>query len=115
MYQTKFSMTEEIITKRLHVSGLTPAITVADLSQKLGSFGSVKALDGFGNLDALGQPRKYGYVTIETTMPKLARCTYVGPLNVASGSLNAACVLTRRYEPVERCDMEGNKVADRRG
>ena len=70
-------MAEEVITKRLHVSVLTPAITVADLSQKLGSFGSVKALDGFGKLDALGQPRKFGYVTIETTKAKLARCMYV--------------------------------------
>ena len=67
-------MTDELITKRLHVSGLTPSITPADLSQKLGSFGTVKALDGFGKVDALGQPRKFGYVTIETTKPKLARC-----------------------------------------
>lgn len=68
-------MEDETITKRIHVSGLTPSITPADLSQKLGSFGSVKALDGFGALDALGQPRRFGYVTLETTRPKLARCT----------------------------------------
>lgn len=73
-------MAEELITKRLHVSGLTPAITPADLSQKLGAFGSVRALDGFGALDALGQPRKFGYVTLETTKAKLARCTYVAVL-----------------------------------
>lgn len=72
-------MTEETITKRLHVSGLTPAITPKDLSQKLGSFGTVTALDGFGTVDALGQPKKFGYVTIETTKPKLARCAYVYP------------------------------------
>ncbi len=62
------------ITKRLHISGLTPSITPSDLSQKLGSFGTVTALDGFGKLDALGRPRKFGYVTIETTKTKLARC-----------------------------------------
>ncbi|PSS31119.1 hypothetical protein PHLCEN_2v2343 [Hermanssonia centrifuga] len=73
-------MAEEIITKRLHVSGLTPAITPTDLSQKLGSFGTVTALDGFGQLDGLGQPRKFGYVTIETTKAKLARC-----MNLLSG------------------------------
>ncbi|KAI0792206.1 hypothetical protein C8Q75DRAFT_754886 [Abortiporus biennis] len=73
-------MSEDIITKRLHVSGLTPAITVADLSQKLGSFGSIKALDGFGKFDALGEPRKFGYVTLETTKGKLARC-----MNLLSG------------------------------
>lgn len=70
-------MAEELITKRLHVSGLTPAISPTDLSQKLGSFGSVKSLDGFGQLDGLGEPRKFGYVTIETTKPKLARCEYI--------------------------------------
>lgn len=67
-------MSEELITKRLHISGLTTSITVQDLSQKLGSFGKVQSLDGFGTLDALGEPRKFGYVTIETTKPKLARC-----------------------------------------
>ena len=70
-------MAEEVIVKRLHISGLTPAISPTDLSQRLGSFGTVKALDEFGKLDALGQPRKFGYVTIETTKPKLARCVYV--------------------------------------
>ncbi|KAH7910241.1 hypothetical protein BJ138DRAFT_1009253 [Hygrophoropsis aurantiaca] len=71
----------EPITKRLHVSGLTPAISADDLSRRLSGFGSVKALDGFGKLDDLGQPRKYGYVTIETTKGQLAKC-----LNVLSGS-----------------------------
>ncbi|THH28367.1 hypothetical protein EUX98_g5814 [Antrodiella citrinella] len=73
-------MAEEIITKRLQVSGLTPAITPAELGAKLGSFGSVKALDGFGVLNAVGQPRKFGYVTIETTKAKLAKC-----MNLLSG------------------------------
>ena len=70
-------MTEETITKRLHVSGLTPAIRPTDLSQKLGSFGVIKDLAGFEKVDGLGQPRKYGYVTIETTKSKLARCAYM--------------------------------------
>lgn len=67
-------MSDEIITKRIHVSGLTPAITSAELTAKLGSFGIVKALDGFGSLNAVGEPRKFGYITIETTKPKLAKC-----------------------------------------
>ena len=70
-------MTEELIQKRLHISGLTPAITPESLSQRLGSFGIVKTLDGFGKVDALGQPRKFAYVTIETTKSKLARCVYM--------------------------------------
>ncbi|GBE89508.1 hypothetical protein BKA93DRAFT_799943 [Sparassis latifolia] len=71
---------DEPIVKRLHVSGLTPAITPADLTQRLSSFGAVKAVDGFGVLDAVGLPRKFGYVTLETTKPKLARC-----MNTLSG------------------------------
>jgi RNA recognition motif-containing protein len=66
---------EERISKRLHVSGLTPSITPADLSERFGKFGTVKALDGFGLLDGLGAPRRFGYVTLETTKPQLARCT----------------------------------------
>ena len=62
---------------RLHISGLTPAISYDDLSHRLGTFGSVIALDGFGKLDALGQPRKFAYVTLQTTKPQLSRCMYL--------------------------------------
>ncbi|KAF8622391.1 hypothetical protein AX15_007045 [Amanita polypyramis BW_CC] len=65
---------EQPITKRLHISGLTPALSATDISQRLSSFGTVKAIDGFGLLDGVGRPRKFGYVTIETTASKFARC-----------------------------------------
>jgi hypothetical protein len=65
----------ELISKRLHISGLTPAISFDDLSRRLGSFGSVTALDGLGKLDAVGQPRKFAYATLQTTKPQLSRCT----------------------------------------
>ncbi|TBU47466.1 hypothetical protein BD309DRAFT_855893 [Dichomitus squalens] len=71
---------DKLITKRIHISGLTPAITAKDLSDRLASFGTVKAIDGFGALDALGQPRKFAYATLETTKGKLARC-----MNLLSG------------------------------
>ncbi|KAI9060938.1 hypothetical protein FKP32DRAFT_1577040 [Trametes sanguinea] len=71
---------EEVITKRIHISGLTPAITAKDLNDRLGSFGTVKSLDGLGLLDAVGQPRKFAYATLETTKAKLARC-----MNLLSG------------------------------
>ncbi|TFK86521.1 hypothetical protein K466DRAFT_600266 [Polyporus arcularius HHB13444] len=71
---------DEAITKRVHISGLTPAITAKDLSDRLSSFGTVKSIDGFGLLDAVGQPRKFAYVTLETTKGKLARC-----MNLLSG------------------------------
>ncbi|KAK0192347.1 hypothetical protein F5146DRAFT_1136115 [Armillaria mellea] len=69
------------ITKRLHISGLTPSLSPADLSKRLSTFGTVKALDGFELLDGVGQPRKFGYATLEATPAQLAKC-----LNVLSGS-----------------------------
>ncbi|OSX64018.1 hypothetical protein POSPLADRAFT_1136819 [Postia placenta MAD-698-R-SB12] len=71
---------EEVITKRLLVSGLTPSLTIEDLSKRLGTFGTVKALDGFGLLDGVGQPRKFGYVSLETTKKQVGRC-----MNLLSG------------------------------
>ncbi|KAN0127672.1 hypothetical protein V8E53_014512 [Lactarius tabidus] len=79
----------ELISKRLHISGLTPAISFDDLSRRLGSFGSVTALDGLGKLDALGQPRKFAYATLQTAKPQLSRCTVliiVTGMNLLSGS-----------------------------
>jgi hypothetical protein len=69
-------MDGELVTKRLHISGLTPAITAADISRRLSTFGTVKDLDGFGNFDGLGQPRKFGYVTLEGSKIQLAKCEY---------------------------------------
>ncbi|KAG8794019.1 hypothetical protein FRC12_000808 [Ceratobasidium sp. 428] len=68
-------------TTRLHISGLTPSITQNDLKQRFSTFGEVKAVDGVGKLDGLGQPRKFAYVTLESTQAKLARC-----MNLLSGS-----------------------------
>ncbi|EIN10513.1 hypothetical protein PUNSTDRAFT_84630, partial [Punctularia strigosozonata HHB-11173 SS5] len=65
---------EETFSKRLHVSGLTPAIKPSDLQDRFGKFGTVKALDGFGLLDGLGQPRRFGYITLEATKAQLSRC-----------------------------------------
>ncbi|KAF5344916.1 hypothetical protein D9758_011588 [Tetrapyrgos nigripes] len=73
-------MTEKV-TRRLHVSGLTPALSSSDISTRLSTFGTVKSLDGFGKLDGVGQPRKFGYVTLETTPQALKRC-----LTTLSGS-----------------------------
>jgi hypothetical protein len=67
-------MPDSLITKRLHISGLTTAISSHDLEGRLATFGSLTALDGFGKLDALGQPRKFVYVTLQTTKSQLSRC-----------------------------------------
>ncbi|KAF8504185.1 hypothetical protein BU17DRAFT_58287 [Hysterangium stoloniferum] len=69
------------IQRRLHISGLTPAITVTDINARLQGFGKVLALDGFGLLNGLGEPRKFGYVTLEATESNLSRC-----LNLLSGT-----------------------------
>lgn len=66
---------EPTITKRLHISGLTQAISQQDLTQRLSTFGDVKALDGLGLLDANGQRKKFAYATLEATPSKLSRCS----------------------------------------
>ncbi|KAJ1306461.1 hypothetical protein OPQ81_007464 [Rhizoctonia solani] len=68
-------------TTRLHISGLTPSISASDLKQRFSTFGEVSDVDGVGKLDGVGRPRKFAYLTLETTQPKLARC-----MNLLSGS-----------------------------
>lgn len=72
--------TMDSISKRLHISGLTPQITPSDLSARFSSFGTVKALDGLGKLDGNGQPRPYAYLTLETSKSQLAKCEQHLPL-----------------------------------
>ncbi|CAE6451779.1 unnamed protein product [Rhizoctonia solani] len=68
-------------TTRLHISGLTPSISATDLKQRFSTFGEVQNVDGVGKLDGVGMPRKFAYLTLATTQPKLARC-----MNLLSGS-----------------------------
>ena len=63
-----------VVRKRLHVAGLTQAVSSSDLSQRLGTFGTVIAVDGVGALDGLGRPRPFAYVTIEAKNSQLIRC-----------------------------------------
>ncbi len=69
------------VVKRLHISGLTTSLTSDDISKRLSTFGTVKAVEGFGKLDALGSVKPFGYVTIEATPAQLTRCR-----NVLNGS-----------------------------
>ena len=64
-----------VVRKRLHVAGLTPGVSASDLSQRLGTFGTIVTVDGVGALDGLGGPRPFAYVTIEAKNSQLARCT----------------------------------------
>lgn len=67
---------EPTITKRLHISGLTPTISEQDLSQRLSTFGSVKSLDGVGALDGVGRPKKFAYASLEATPAKISKCSF---------------------------------------
>ncbi|KAF7773239.1 hypothetical protein Agabi119p4_5406 [Agaricus bisporus var. burnettii] len=69
------------VSKRLHISGLTPSISQQDLSQRLSTFGTLKSLDGLGLVDAVGNPRKFAYATLEGAPAKVTKC-----MNVLSGS-----------------------------
>ena len=82
----------QMLRKRLIISGITPSITKDALSQRLASFGTVESIDGVGSLDGngkqgfgldpgkfdllghLGQPRKFAHLTLVTSQPKLSRC-----------------------------------------
>ena len=64
-----------VVRKRLHVAGLTPAVSTSDSSQGLGNPGTIVTVDGIGALDGLGRPRPFAYVTIEAKNSQLTRCT----------------------------------------
>ena len=64
----------ETITKRLHLSGLTPLLTQNDLQSRFSSFGTVTDVSGFDARDANGDPKPFAYLTLKTTKEKLARC-----------------------------------------
>lgn len=100
-YGAIFSTMNEPITKRLHVSGLTPALTPADLSARLSHFGTVKSLDGFGLPDGVGQPRKFGYVTLETTNGALKKCTFFIIFSITS-------LIYNRSFNFKRNDIQGS-------
>ncbi|KAE8250025.1 hypothetical protein A4X13_0g4980 [Tilletia indica] len=62
-------------TARLHVSGLNPDVTEAEVRARFTSFGEVLAVDGWpAGTNALGAPITYAFVTLRTTQGKLSRC-----------------------------------------
>ncbi|KAJ7039925.1 hypothetical protein C8F04DRAFT_1085344 [Mycena alexandri] len=75
-------------TKRLHIS-FAPSIPskgaqelVQSLTAHFGKFGTVKSVDGLGELDGVGVPKKFGFVSIEGSETSIARC-----VNSLSGSV----------------------------
>ncbi|KAJ7066120.1 hypothetical protein C8F01DRAFT_1052158 [Mycena amicta] len=81
-------MSSAKITKRLHVSFAPsiPASGSAELQKSLtahfGKFGTVKSVDGLGELDGVGQPRKFGFISIEGPEASITKC-----VNSLSGSI----------------------------
>ncbi|EPQ56776.1 hypothetical protein GLOTRDRAFT_128712 [Gloeophyllum trabeum ATCC 11539] len=71
------SSTERLISKRLHISGVIPATTPADLKTRLEAVGTTaKFIEGFDKLDRVGRPRGFGHVDIvgsEDGLRKLER------------------------------------------
>ena len=96
---------DAVVRKRLHIAGLTPSVSASDLSQRLGTFGTVITVDGVGALDVLGSPRPFAYVTIEAKSSQLARC--MSPLHTNSQRRTEG----DRYEPPQWDDVEGGKAS----
>ena len=60
------------VKKRLHISGLTPAITSSDLITRLHGFGKVLSLDGLGMLNAVGECLTRSVPGCSLTVPSLS-------------------------------------------
>lgn len=68
------SAAPQTLKKRLHVGGLTPQITPAHLKDRFSSFGVVTDVGDMGP-NALGDPRSFAFLTLETSPAQLKKCT----------------------------------------
>ncbi|KAF5341144.1 hypothetical protein D9611_006021 [Ephemerocybe angulata] len=70
------------IVKRLHIGGLTPSTTLADLNKRLATFGTIEGdISGLGKVDAVGRTKNFVHVTLKTNVGQLAK-----RMNLLSGS-----------------------------
>ncbi len=76
----------EVVSKRLHISGLTSNISPRDLEGRFSSFGTVKALDGLGERDGNGDLRPCVFITLEGSKAQVSKCT----LSRACASLSSS-------------------------
>ena len=72
------------ITKRLHISGLTPQFSQDALRERLSTYGKVLDIVGSEDsyLNGVGQRRPYAFATLQTTPQQLAKC-----MNTLSGAV----------------------------
>ncbi|KZT21154.1 hypothetical protein NEOLEDRAFT_1158301 [Neolentinus lepideus HHB14362 ss-1] len=69
------TVSSSTVTKRLHISGVTPSIKPEDLAARFQAFGvNATSVEGFDKLDAVGQPRGYGYVEVVGKEEGVKRC-----------------------------------------
>ncbi|KAF7310083.1 hypothetical protein MIND_00381600 [Mycena indigotica] len=68
--------------KRRNSGGLGSADLKKSLATHFSKFGTVKSVDGLGQLDGVGQPRKFGYISIEGAEASITKC-----VNSLSGSI----------------------------
>lgn len=78
------TMSGGVVTRRLHISGLTPGFSREALHERLATYGEVIDLEGCteGHVDAVGRRLPYAFVTLRTTPAQLTRC-----MNTLSGAL----------------------------
>ncbi|WWC86018.1 uncharacterized protein L201_000889 [Kwoniella dendrophila CBS 6074] len=110
-------MVDAVVTKRLHVGGLTPAITTAHIKERFSSFGTVSDVEELGP-DALGQPRPFTFLTLQSTPVQLKKC-----LNILSGSFwrgtqlrlsEAKPNFTEKYKEPESSQEEKRKLLEKK-
>lgn len=72
------------ITKRLHISGLTPQFSQDALRERLSTYGEVLDIVGLEDsyVNGVGQRRPYAFATLRTTPQQLAKC-----MNTLSGAV----------------------------
>ena len=69
----------DIILKRLYIGGLNANISREHLQDRFKSFGRVESVEWPGP-DALGQPRRFAYISLETTAEQYKKCELVPSL-----------------------------------
>ncbi|WFD49779.1 hypothetical protein GLX27_004464 [Malassezia furfur] len=74
----------DVVTKRLHIGGLTPNFSADALRDKLAQYGEVLELEGCTDdyVDAVGKRRPYAFVTMRAQPAQLAKC-----MNALSGAI----------------------------
>ncbi|EOR01608.1 hypothetical protein E3P92_03279 [Wallemia ichthyophaga] len=58
------------VTRRLHIAGMTPSITLKDLENRFSRFGSVLSVEDCGR-DGNGDPRKYCFMNFQANQAQL--------------------------------------------